>query len=302
MNQEQEPNFSQLLGHMQGVLAPTLLSSVCVTLIWALFGFSWLDLTPVFIGFAGVPLLGMGLMNAWSARREYERDSKAWAEVMANLGVLGVRLGASILVSGRAKKPKEHRRRAVQRVAALGHVLRGELRGVHALDDMRNLLTEEELASVRSSADVSAALIENGFGDLKEALAAGFVTPEEGQVLSAHLDKVTVSWLSCRTAASTPTPGLARFTVPGLSHLFAVVMPFGLVTTTGWLTPLVVPFLAVVLLLPDVIASILSRPFGANVDGLPLYRDCRRLERQLLASLGDTDLPREIESSGAVIR
>ena len=159
MNQEQEPNFSQLLGHMQGVLVPTLLSSICVTLIWALFGFSWLDITPTFIALLGLPLLGMGLMNAWSARREYECAASAWTEVMASLCMLGVKLGVSIQGSARAKKPKEHRRRAVQRVAALGHVFRGELRGVHALDDMRNLLTEDEITSVQGAADVGLSLI-----------------------------------------------------------------------------------------------------------------------------------------------
>ena len=106
----------------------------------------------------------------------------------------------------------------------------------------------------------------------------------------------------CTLLADTHAPPILTRGAPMLTAIFCGLLPLGLVTTTGWLTPVATILVAIVFLLPSVIADAFATPYGAHPDCLPLYRDSRTVEINLKAALKQDALPRSLEPFGGVIR
>jgi predicted membrane chloride channel (bestrophin family) len=74
--------------------------------------------------------------------------------------------------------------------------------------------------------------------------------------------------------------------------VFLVTLPFGILTSLDWLTPVVTMLVAYPILALDEIGVQLQNPFStAHLNHLPLDEICRGLERNLLALLSSPPSP-----------
>jgi len=292
--------LSHLAGRLQHGLLPTLGSAIIVTLFWGAFGFGWFDFTLSTLALLALPVLMLSALNLAVATHRFSVAEVAWRLALSQILTVGLRIQVNFSLSGRAKKPREFRDQMVLRFAAMAHALRGELRGVHATDDLADLLSPTEFDRVRGVVERSAQLLDNARAALLRQEER--LTALEQQALNGLLDELGQSMAGIRLLSTTHAPPLLTEMVPMITTVFCIFLPAGLVTTTGWLTPVAVGLIAVPFLLQSAISEAFSTPFGAHQDCLPLYRDCRTVETSLRAALGQDALPRVLEPFGGVIR
>ncbi len=79
------------------------------------------------------------------------------------------------------------------------------------------------------------------------------------------------------------------------AYVYCLLLPFGIVDTTGVLTPLVVGVVAFTFFGLDALGDELEEPFGTEANDLPLDALCRGIEIQMREALGETDLPPALE-------
>jgi ion channel-forming bestrophin family protein len=75
------------------------------------------------------------------------------------------------------------------------------------------------------------------------------------------------------------------------AYLYCFALPFGLVDTTGFMTPFVVGLVSYTFFGLDAIGDEIEEPFGLLPNNLPLESMCRRVEIDLLEASGEVDLP-----------
>lgn len=73
-----------------------------------------------------------------------------------------------------------------------------------------------------------------------------------------------------------------------------MMLPFGLVSSLGWATPLICAVIAYTFFGLDTLSEELEEPFGFASNQLPLMALSRTIEINLLEAMGETDIPPEI--------
>ena len=72
------------------------------------------------------------------------------------------------------------------------------------------------------------------------------------------------------------------------------MLPFGLVSSLGWVTPFICSVIAYTFFGLDALSEELEEPFGLAPNQLALTALSRTIEINLLEALGETDLPPDI--------
>ena len=70
--------------------------------------------------------------------------------------------------------------------------------------------------------------------------------------------------------------------------VYCLLLPIGLSTTIGWLTPIIATFVAYTFLALDVIAEQIEEPFGTEPNDLALASMCHALEVSVCELVGET--------------
>lgn len=78
-------------------------------------------------------------------------------------------------------------------------------------------------------------------------------------------------------------------------YLFCILLPFAMAEPLGWLTPVFTAIVSYTFFGLDEIGDDLEDPFGFDENDLPCNAILRTLEREVLAALGETDLPPPLE-------
>jgi len=86
----------------------------------------------------------------------------------------------------------------------------------------------------------------------------------------------------CERIASTPLPYSYSVLLHRTVYVYCFMLPFGLVESLGWMTPIVVTFIAYTYVALEAIADELEDPFGTAPNDLALDAMCRNLENSLL--------------------
>ena len=159
---------------------------------------------------------------------------------------------------------------------------------MQALDDITRLLDAEALDTVRGARAPERTLVGFSRVAIEHALESEQLTAEQYAMLHEQCTELTRSMSRLTLQNTTFAPPVLTALAPMITTTFCLLLPIGLVTTLGWLTPLLVPLVAAAFLLLNAIATSFSIPFGSHPDCLPLYRDCRETEVALL----DSDWPR----------
>ena len=128
---------------------------------------------------------------------------------------------------------------------------------------------------------------------------------EIGELLFAHLDErlVAVSAIqaACERIKVTPTPFTYTLLLHRTAYAFCFMLPFGLVGTLGFATPIFCAVVAYAFFGLDELASELEEPFGEWLNSLPLSAMAQTVEISLLETLGEVNVPEPLAPQASVL-
>ncbi len=122
------------------------------------------------------------------------------------------------------------------------------------------------------------------------------------QQLTSRVANLSATQAACERIRNTPVPFAYSLLIHRTAYLYSLLLPIGLGSTLGFLTPVVVGLLAYTFFGLDALGSELEEPFGVLENDLPLDAMARAIEIDLLASLGESDIPKPLQPVNFILR
>jgi len=280
------PRALDLLFAMRGSIvphiAPRVALQVVVACVIVLVQQRW-HLFPDVGGLAftvfGVALsLFLGFRNNAAYDRWWE-SRKLWGGLLADLRALARE--SELFVPDEAL-----RKRLLRQALAFLHLHRANLRR----------LPDDPVARERGAAFLHAphppdAALDAMADEIAEAGRAGTIEGFGLRTLAERLGSIALQQAGCERIVLTPLPFVYSLLIYRTIWLFCLLLPFALVSTTGWWTPVFVAIVGYVFLGLAEVTEELSHPFNNSTNGLPLDAICRAAEISLAPHLGEEPPP-----------
>ena len=123
----------------------------------------------------------------------------------------------------------------------------------------------------------------------------GHITEWRYTQLETRLYGLSQVQASCERIKHTPLPFPYTLLLHRTIYLFCILLPFAMAEPLGWLTPVFTAIVSYTFFGLDEIGDDLEDPFGFDENDLPCNAIVRTLEREILAALGETELPPPLE-------
>lgn len=257
-----------------------------------------ITLTPIPFTLMGLPLaIFLGFRNTTAYDRYWEAR-KLWGELVLRTRNLA-RQCLSLLDVPEPPDPvrraEDVRVRMLHRAIAFVHALRLQLRGQRDDALLERWTTAQEFERVRTASNPADALMLAMGRDLGDCLRQGRIEPCLAAEIDQTLSSLTAAAASCERIRNTPIPFSYTLLLHRTAYMYCFLLPFGLVDTTGFMTPFVVAIVAYTFFGLDALGDEIEEPFGLETNDLPLDTLCRAIEIQVREALGDTGLPSALE-------
>lgn len=189
---------------------------------------------------------------------------------------------------------RETQRTMVYLTIAFAHAVRHRLRGTPPWADIDPFVASIHHNGMRQAKNVPdhiMRLMGKHLGDIRRQ---GLVSEQVIQNMDERLTSMTIVLAACERIHNTPLPFAYMLLVHRTTYLYCVMLPFGLVASLGWATPLVCAVIAYTFFGLDALSEELEEPFGLAANQLPLTALSRTIEINLREALGETNLPTDI--------
>lgn len=286
------PHWLAILFARRGSVLPSILPQLglvtaLATAITASHGvvFGWkTPLTPMPFTLVGIALaIFLGFRNSASYDRYWEAR-KFWGQGLNECRTL-TRQALSLMDGQVDVRP------FVYGQIAFIHALRGYLRRVSVERELAALLPAELLARMRE-AHYPPTLILVWLGQwLHEQRRAGHLQPVLAAKMEDALSGLNQVQGGCERIVSSPIPFAYTVILYRTVGVYCLLLPFGLVDTLGWMTPLVTAFVSYTFFAQETLLSEIEEPFGNAENDLPLDALSITIERTLREMLGEATLP-----------
>ncbi len=281
-----KPGILQLLFDMRGSVLPRILPRILVvtilSIIVVLIDASVLTLAHTssapFAVFGVALSLFLGFRNNAAYDRWWE-GRKLWGQLVADMRSLGRETEMFI--------PEDQIRTRILRLAlAFIHLHRINLRKLtdfsapkQWVDDDFSNAPHPPCAAMNQLSKAIAQSSADGFG-LK--------------TLMERLANISLAQAGCERIANTPLPYVYSLLVFRTTYLYCLLIPFAMLESAGWMTPVFVAVVAYVFFGLAEVTEELADPFGETVNGLPLDSTCRTIEISLAPHL-DIEAPEPLK-------
>jgi putative membrane protein len=289
------------LPRMFGRLVLTTLLAAAVTVTDLKFGFFHPDLTTIPFTLIGLSLgIFLGFRNNTSYDRFWE-GRKLWGALVNTtrtltrqiLTFVGQQPGTGS--GGDAEADMEaietFRREMVHRLIAYVHCFRMHLRDQDKLDELGPMLTATEIETLRGEINRPVAILQSMGYRFRDAWQRGWIHPMHLPMLEQSLTALTDIQGGCERIKNTPIPLSYTSLIHQIVAIYCFALPFGIVKSVGYLTPIVVGIVAYAFFGLDAIGDEIENPFGTDANDLPLSGLSRMIEVNLRQRLGETELP-----------
>ena len=189
---------------------------------------------------------------------------------------------------------RETQRTMVYLTIAFAHAVRHRLRGTPPWADIDPFVASIHHNGMRQAKNVPdhiMRLMGKHLGDIRRQ---GLVSEQVTQNMDERLTSMTIVLAACERIHNTPLPFAYMLLVHRTTYLYCIMLPFGLVASLGWATPLVCAVIAYTFFGLDALSEELEEPFGLAANQLPLTALSRTIEINLREALGETNLPTDI--------
>ena len=250
-------------------------------------GQRWLELPVLPLQVIGAAL---GIFVSFRTNSAYDRwweGRKLWGKLI-NVS----RMWATQAVMYVGPADEERAQRMVHRHVAYVHALRRLLRQQDPFEDehfVRALPDDPE--SLQGQSNLTHALLHLQMKDVIELEAQGKLSAFRTQSLDGSVMSLLDVQGGCERIKKTPFPRGYGFIAERLVIAYALLLPFALVHTLGWMA---IPANVLVCLSFALISEagrVLEDPFSLFWNGLPLTNMSLTIERNVRERIGDRDLP-----------
>jgi putative membrane protein len=257
-------------------------------------------LTPLPFTIVGFALgVFLGFRNNTSYDRFWE-GRRLWGELVNTCRTLT--RDVLVLVDAATQvRPTARQRELVHATIAFVHTVRQHLRNEHEPAEYVELLPQDTRARIESARHRPVAVLDAIGQRVRQAWQAGAIDAYHVPVLVEDLQALTNELGGCERIRNTPIPTSYTTLTHRIVQIYVFGLPFGLVTTIGEFTPLVVAFTAYAFLGLDAIGDELENPFGTDPNDLPLAGLSRSIEINLKEMLDDPELPAPLEPVDRVL-
>ena len=285
-----KPNLLGILFSLKGSIAKRIaLRSLLVTLLASVIVlvetlhpayFSKVNATPF-------TLLGLSLSIFMSFRNNacYDR----WWEGRKQMGQMIIEVRSLIRETQVLKAPIE-RAGLLRGVCGFAHGLIARLRH----EDERQAITPWTAVQANHP-NLPDRVLQNVGARLSELTEQGVLSEWRYTQLETRLVSLSQVQASCERIKGTPLPFPYTLLLHRTIYLFCILLPFAMAEPLGWLTPVFTAIVSYTFFGLDEIGDDLEDPFGFDENDLPCNALLRTVEREVLAALGETDLPPALE-------
>ena len=179
----------------------------------------------------------------------------------------------------------------VKRIIAFAHALRCHLRDQEPFEEIKKFLPADDYAAVVAAKHRPLIILQQLGRDLAIARDRRWLNEYNHPFLETQLNEFSNILGGCERIKNTPIP----FSYSVLTHrivaAYCLSLPFGLVETTGVLTPIVVLMISYAFFELDAIGDEIESPFGLQPNDLSLSAISRNIEINLLELINDPDRP-----------
>lgn len=286
---------------LQRIRITLVLNVVLATLVTLVHGNLFtlkITVTPIPFTLIGLPLaIFLGFRNNTAYDRYWEAR-KLWGELVLRMRSLSRQCQGLIRLEqplDAARRDDDVRVRMVHRAIAFAHALRLQLRDQKDDALLQRWVTPAEFDRVRTSTNPADALMLAMGRDLGDCVHKGQIDPCLAASIDTTLTALTAAAASCERIKNTPVPFSYTLLLHRTAYMYCFLLPFGLVDTTGFMTPFVVGIVAYTFFGLDALGDEIEEPFGLESNDLALDTLCRNIEINLRDSLGETDLPEPLQ-------
>lgn len=189
----------------------------------------------------------------------------------------------------------------VKRVIAFSHALRCHLRNEDPAEEIKKFLLPEDQASVLEATHRPLAILQQLGRDLAVARNRRWLHELSFPFMDAQLNELSNILGACERIKNTPIPFSYSVLIHRIVASYCLFLPFGLVETTGVLTPIVVLLISYAFLELDAIGDEIDNPFGLQPNDLPLAAISRNIEINLLELINNPDRPEPIRPTDDIL-
>jgi putative membrane protein len=182
-------------------------------------------------------------------------------------------------------------RRLVYHQIAYVHALRQHLRGLEPWAELEPLLRESEIRELREERNVPLAIQLQMGAMLRECQVRGWIDIAHWRAMDGNLDDLMDAQGGTERIKNTPMPKQYDHFPQLFVEMYCAMLPLGLVTNLGWLTPLGSTLVGFIFLALDRMGRDLEDPFDNKIYDVPMTAITTTIEVNLRQLLGETDLP-----------
>ncbi|MGI4831653.1 MAG: bestrophin family protein [Janthinobacterium lividum] len=263
-------------------IAPQILSAAAFSLVVTFGDFRY---PTLFKSFSPAPftLLGIALSIFLGFRNNVSYDR--WWEARRQLGsLIGEVRSLGRLTCSAPGQDRLRREYVIHLTIGYVYALMSHLRGQKLAPEVA-IYTRSPLPSVRNLPDALLRLLAAEYAAM---LTEGEFTEQLFRSFDERLTEMAAIQVACERLRSTPVPFPYTLLLHRTAYAFCLLLPFGLVGTLGFATPLFVAVVAYAFFGLDELAGELEEPFGSSLNALPLKAMARTAEISLLEALGQT--------------
>lgn len=287
-----------VLPRVRNVLAVNVLVAVGVTLLHGAFFDLKITLTPIPFSLIGLALaIFLGFRNATAYDRWWE-GRRLWGELVQDCRNLA-RQCRGLVAGGEpidaAAGLSDARIRMMLRAVAYAHALRQLLRSVDDRAQLRPFLAEEEWRACTTPSAALARLMSGMGDDLLRLQHEGRLDGPRAAAIDLTLSGMVRAATGCERLRNTPIPFSYTLLLHRTAYLYCFLLPFGLVDSIGFMTPVVVAIVAYTFFGLDALGDEIEEPFGMSDNDLPLDAMCRNIEIEMRVAAGDPAPPEAMQ-------
>jgi putative membrane protein len=287
----------QVLRYTAGPAAWALAWAIVVPVLFAITGASWLPVPFAPIGALGAALAIFIAFRNNTAFGRWNEARSAWQGVLVASRVFSRQILAAadnaIATGMDPELTSRLARELVLRQVAFGYLLAERVRPRSPLA-LADLLADTELTAVSASIDPPTALLARQSIRIKDAIRAGVLGQFDPISLEPQLAALSTAQGAIERIKNTPTPRQYEYLTRRFVQVFAVLVPFGVLSLVPgaiwWTIPLSL-VLSGVFIMMAVTGTANDEPFSGRVTDVPIAAVCNELERDLRDLLGDESLP-----------
>ncbi|UTH76344.1 bestrophin family protein [Chromobacterium sp. IIBBL 290-4] len=183
-------------------------------------------------------------------------------------------------------------RRFIAALCAFAYALKAQLRGLDAEEHLRRLLPPDALDKILAGRFRPALILAWLGAEIQRWQREGRISELQWHALDRNLNTLSEILGGCERIATTPIPFTYRVLLNRTVSIYCLLLPAGLVSSIGWLTPPIAVFIAYTYFALEEVAEELEEPFGTEGNDLPLATLCHTIESSLREMQGlPLDIP-----------